>query len=418
MAGTRSDFPGLQIFSAASPFAVAMFAAAVDAGQFPRGGRRILVVTKSPAPLSGMPGFDELGTRFDAVVTWDDVVAPLSPAHWRVRGEDVPVWERQLRRWWELGEEPAGLVLDGLTGQSLALARIFASAQLTVCAGGAEAYGATPAKVARTVGLRVRRLLHLGLLPGTSPLYLSEFGVPASALPASAVRDVMPSVPLPGGVPSGDSALLVAPTEEELCELLLLARAAGYGPVVALGTGRLRALERAAREQSAPLTVLEPPYLVESVCAALRPAALFTPDATLLLRARALYGVTPVLHPAHTSAEPLAAAAASAPPDPPALAALAGTLAYVHQPRVYPALRAQATAYLRTTRVPSLPRRRLIALGLPGGAPAPLRPLLRTSTVPRAARAVLRNRTVRRSAKRLLASSGAARKVARRVKGL
>ncbi|MEV6106369.1 hypothetical protein AB0M28_16845 [Streptomyces sp. NPDC051940] len=369
-----------------------------------------------------MTGFDKLSARFDRIVSWHDVIAPLHPAEWRIRAHDAPAWERQLRQWWRLGDEPVGLVLDSLAdGQSLALAEIFASAQLALCTGGADAYAPTPAGLPRPLGLRVRELLHLDLLPGTAPLCLSEFGVPVRALPPQAVRDAVAPVTSPGG-PAEGAALLVAPSEPELCELLTHARAAGYGPVVAVGLPsgvRLRALERTAREQSAPLTVVEPPQVTEALYEELRPAALVSADPSLLLRARALYGVTPVPRIPSPRTADAALATAAAAPLPPDLAALAGALAYTEQPRVYASLRPEAAAYLRAAgRAPYFPRRRLMALGLPGGAPAPLRPLLRTSTLPRLARAALRNRRLRGAAKRMLARSGAARGLAARVKGL
>ncbi|MFC7217354.1 hypothetical protein ACFQLX_04085 [Streptomyces polyrhachis] len=409
---------------------MALFAAAIDSGCYTDATRRILAIgntaetPETSARIEDMPGFAELSARFDRIVSFDAAVAPLHPAEWRVRAFDAPVWERQWRAWWELGTQPVGLVLDGLgAGQSAALAEVFADAQLEVCAGGAEVYGPTPESLPRQVALRVRRLLHLELLAGTAPRALSELGVPALALPAEAVRAVVRTAePAPGPTRyARESVLLVAPTEPELCQLLLHARESGYGPAVAVSCapgGRLRALERTAREQSAPLTVIEPAQLTESLYETLGPAALATADASLLLRARALYGVTPLPHPAapHTPQTALAAASFAAAPD---LAALADALAYTHRPRAYAALRAQAAAYLRTApRTPYIPRRRLIALGLPGGAPAPLRPLLRTDLLPRAARWTLRSHTLRRTAKRLLARSGAARRVAGRVKGL
>jgi hypothetical protein len=52
-------------------------------------------------------------------------------------------------------------------------------------------YGPTRGLVPEMLGCRIERLLHLDLVPGLTPLLLSERGVPSSAIPTESFRAVV-----------------------------------------------------------------------------------------------------------------------------------------------------------------------------------------------------------------------------------
>lgn len=79
-----------QIFEVSTLYGAATLAAALDAGAFgPRTGtRRILLVSNNaPVPetvvqLSDMHGYQRIVTRFDEVVSWNEVIHPHRPSKW------------------------------------------------------------------------------------------------------------------------------------------------------------------------------------------------------------------------------------------------------------------------------------------------------------------------------------------------
>ncbi|MCF3185264.1 hypothetical protein IPZ70_35815, partial [Streptomyces polychromogenes] len=187
-----------QIFLASTLYGTATLAAALDAGCLPPAGRRILLTSNhSPAPevtpgLDSMPGFAALRTRFDEVLDWNAVVAPQHPSAWAPRPEDVPLWERQLRQLWGLGGDRVELVVESLqVPPAQSLCRLFPGAAIDVYADGLMSYGPTRFRIDPQIGMRVRRVLHLDLVPGLEPLLLTEFGVRGELVPAPAVLKVL-----------------------------------------------------------------------------------------------------------------------------------------------------------------------------------------------------------------------------------
>ena len=128
-----------------------------------------------------MPGFERLRGRFDGVLSWNETIAPFHPGGWSPRPDDVPLWERYLRMLWGLGDDRIELVVESIqVTPALAIAQLFPDAALDVYADGLMSYGPTRNKIDPLVGERVRRLLHLDLVPGLKPLLLAEFGAPAA----------------------------------------------------------------------------------------------------------------------------------------------------------------------------------------------------------------------------------------------
>ncbi|MET8882341.1 polysialyltransferase family glycosyltransferase [Streptomyces rubiginosohelvolus] len=227
----------IRIFHASTPGAAVLLAAAIDAGCFTEPDRRILLLSRTgPAPetvadVSESTGFERLRTRFDAVLSWNDAIAPFHPDGWTPRADDAPLWERHFRRAWGLGEEELELVVDSPhAGPARALTQVFAGTPVDVYAEGPGAYGPTGEKIPPLTGTRVRRLLHPDLVAGVRPLLLGEFGVEPRTVPAEAITKVVAEL--------ADGEVVLPVVEEPT--LLLGQDLAGAGLVPAADEAGLR----------------------------------------------------------------------------------------------------------------------------------------------------------------------------------
>ncbi|MBM4828970.1 polysialyltransferase family glycosyltransferase [Streptomyces althioticus] len=415
---------GTQVFCASGPSAVVLMAAAAEAGLLPEAGRRVLLVCddapvpEAAPPWDEVPGFARLRARFDAVLSWNEAIRPFHPAAWTPRTEDVPLLERHLRRLWGLGDERVELVLGAPdTPPAQAVARVFTGAPLHVCAGGPADYGPTRGKLDPLLGTRVRQVLHLELIPGLTPALLAEFGTPARVIPAEAFRAVTGEVASAvTGVPEG-AALVVGERpsdtagEEDALHAEMVRTAVGRGhdrvvfvPHPASPSRHAGAVRAEAERLGVDLTVLDTPVPVEALYEGARPAlvvgcasaAVFTASALYGLpvarvgTGRLLEGLTPYHHPRRAAlvlAEAVRDTAVGVD-----LRGLLSALAFTMRPQVRPALRTDAERYLAAGAWDRrwFPRRRLTALGLPGGVPRQLVSLARNRAARRAARVVRR----------------------------
>ncbi|MBP2404745.1 polysialyltransferase family glycosyltransferase [Streptomyces syringium] len=438
-----------QIFLASTLYGAATLAAALDAEQFPRADRRLLLVANNAATpettpaFDEAPGFDRLRARFDGVLSWNETIRPFHPGGWSPRPDDVPLWERHLRLLWGLGTDDVELVVESLqVNPALAVAQLFPDAPLEVYADGLMSYGPTRNKLDPLVGGRVRRLLHLDLVPGLRPLLLSEFGVPAEIVPAEVFTKVLAELcdatPLVEA-PEGAALLLgqylsaidiLTPEEEERLHVRMLRGAAALGhrelvfkPHPSAPARWSRMLETEAGRLGVALTVLGTPVLAEVVFRRSRPALVVGCFSTALLTASTFYGL-PVarvgtdlllerLSPYQNSNRvPVTLVDALLPdlerPETVAgwtpgklpgerLSGLLAAVGFAMQPQIHPALRPAAERYLAdhldagTRRY--FKRRRLTALALPGAVPSQLAFLPRNPTVRKVAR---RARSVQR----------------------
>ncbi|MFD7547040.1 polysialyltransferase family glycosyltransferase [Streptomyces sp. NPDC059816] len=440
-----------RVLLASTAYGAATLAAALDAGLLPPADRTVLLVCNNAAvpetspALDAAPGFARLRARFDEVRSWNATIAPFHPSGWSPRTDDVPLWERYLRLAWHLGEDEVTLVVESPhVNPAMAVMRIFPDAPVHVYADGLMSYGPTRDRLDPLIGTRVHALLHLDLVPGLRPLLLAEFGVPARIVPTDAFLKVLAELddeagPLSGPEPPGGGpalllgqylsalGILTVDEEEDLhLEMLRGAVALGHRRIVlkphpTAGARLSRRLEEAAGELDVELTVLDRPVLAEVLYRRNRPALVVGCFSTALFTASALYGL-PVarvgtalllerLTPYQNSNRvPVTLADAllpdlaepTAPPvDVPAdeLNALVTAVGFAMQPKVHPGRRAEAEAYLRQHQGgPALryfKKRRLTALGLPGGAAPQLAFIPRNATVRRVAR---RARAVKRAA--------------------
>ncbi|MEU8503417.1 polysialyltransferase family glycosyltransferase [Streptomyces brevispora] len=448
-----------QIFFASTLYGTATLAAALDSGLFADAGRRILLVSNNAAipettsAVDAMPGFDALRGRFDDVVSWNATIAPHHPAGWSPRPDDVPLWERHLRLAWGLGDDDIEIAVESIqVNPAMAVAQIFTGVPIDVYADGLMSYGPTRNKIDPLVGTRVRRLLHLDLVPGLRPLLLTEFGVAPRIVPTEAFLKVLGELgdapDVVAGVPSVEapalllgqylSALgLISAAEEERLHLRMMRGA------VRLGHTRLvfkphptapaqwsRAMEAEAETLGAELTVLDAgvltaPVLAEVLYRRMRPALVVGCFSTALLTASAFYGLpvarvgtqtlldrlTPfensnripvtlvdVLVPDLEDGDAVPAAPPEAPAD---LNDLVAAVGFAMQPKICPGLRPVAERYLAARLTAStwryFKRRRLTSLGLPGGVPEQFAFLPRSAAVRRVAR---RAKALRRAVRR------------------
>jgi hypothetical protein len=438
-----------QIFCASTLYGVATLAAAIDSDLFEEPDRRVLLVFNNSAnpettpALDEMPGFAPLREHFDDVLSWNDAIRPFHPGAWTPRSDDIPLFERYLRMLWGLGDGRVSLVLESIqVAPALTVAQLFTDAPIDVYADGLMSYGPTRNKLDPLVGTRVRRLLHLDLVPGLTPMLLTEFEVPARLVPSPAflkvlgeVTETVPELPdLPG-----DAALLLgqylsalnilSPEEEEDLHVRMMRGAVARGhrtvvfkPHPTAPARYSRALETEAEKLGVDLTVLDTPVLAEVLFERTRPALVVGCFSTALFTASVFYEL-PVarigtelllerLTPYQNSNRIPTTLADAMLPDldggkdgdllrAELLSDLVTAVGFTMQPQVYPDLRPQAEAFLsrhlgpRTRRY--FKKRRLTSLGLPGGIPQRLAFLPRNST---ARRVVRRARALRKAVRR------------------
>ncbi|WP_230648922.1 alpha-2,8-polysialyltransferase family protein [Streptacidiphilus sp. ASG 303] len=455
----------VQIFAASTLYGAATVCAALDAGLFgPRADhRRILLVCNNAAipenavPLDRTASFAALRDRFDEVRSWNEEIEPYHPSGWTPRPEDVPILQRLMRRTWGLGDAPVEIAVESIqVSPARAITAVFDEGPVHVYADGLMSYGPTRNPLPYLLHGRIRRLLHLDLVPGLRPLLLSEYGVEPQAVPTGAFLDVLASVgraapPTPAapagedGPAAGDgsapgpalllgqylSALgLITPAEEEELHARMLrgAVAAGLTDIVfkphPSAPSRLsRELEKAAADAGATLRILDDPVLAETLYERLRPSLVVGCFSTALLTAASLYGIPAArvgtalllerLAPYENSNRiPVTVVDALLPdleapgftaalPDPGPegaagrLGPLVTAVGYCMQGKAYPHLAAEAADWLHAHYGPDtaryFKRRRLTALGLPGGLPGGF-----AGGVPAGARLLGRSPLVRR----------------------
>ncbi|MGW2828769.1 alpha-2,8-polysialyltransferase family protein [Streptomyces sp. NPDC001286] len=427
-----------RIYCVSTLYGAATLAAAIDSDCFEDEDRSLLLVFNNSAtpettpPVDEMPGFEPLRAHFDEVLSWNEAISPFHPGAWVPRADDVPLFERYLRLLWGLGEDRVELVVESIqVAPALTVAQLFTDAPVHVYADGLMSYGPTRNKIDPLVGTRVRRLLHLDLVPGLTPRLLTEFDVPAEVVPTEAFLKVLgeltPSVTdLP--VLPDDSALLLgqylsalgilSPEEEEDLHVRMMRgaverghRAIVFKPHPTAPARYSRALEAEAGKLGVDLTVLDVPVLAEVLFEKVPPALVVGCFSTALFTASAFYGLTVArvgtemlldrLTPFQNSnrvpvvlADALIADLEGRKSETPVAAdtldGLLDALSYTMQSQIYPSLRPQAERYLSKQLTPRTKRyfrrRRLTSLGLPGGIPERLAFIPRNSTARRVVR--------------------------------
>ncbi|MFF0574517.1 polysialyltransferase family glycosyltransferase [Streptosporangium saharense] len=409
-----------QLFYASTLFGAMTLGAAIDEGLFgPNPGRRILLVSNNAAipeitpSLDQAPGFAALRPRFDEVWSWNDIVAPLHPSDWKARVIEVPMLGRLLRSHLSLEEGPQELVLESIAvPPARTIAGLVKDCPITVYSDGLMSYGPTRDPLPQEISGRITRLLHLDLVPGLSPLLLSEYGVPARALPDRAFLEVVAQTErLTHGtrdLPRGQamilgqylSALDIVTQDEEAglhADMLRGLAARGFRSVLfkphpAGGRRHAQRLRETATELGVTLTVVGESVPAESCFATLAPELVVGCFSTALVTASRQFGL-PVatlggdlvlerLAPYENSNRvPVTITDALLPrlspdgsleePPPVDLPSLVGAVGYCMQSDTYPELRERAVAYLEANGPARyFKRQRLTALDLLPRPPA------------------------------------------------
>jgi len=446
---TRTTPRTTQIFCASTLYGVVTLAAAIDSDLFEDAERRVLLVFNNTAtpetslPLDAMPGFEPLRDHFDEVLSWNEAIRPFHPGSWTPRPDDIPLFERYLRLLWGLGDDRVELVLESIqVTPALTVAQLFTGAPVDVYADGLMSYGPTRNKLDPLVGTRVRRLLHLELVAGLTPMLLTEFDVPPVVVPTSAFLKAMgeltasveelPPLPENAALLLGQylSALnILSPEEEEDLHVRMLKGAVEQGhrtvvfkPHPSAPARFSRALESEAEKLGVDLTVLDTPVLAEVLFEKARPALVVGCFSTALFTASALYDLPAArigtelllerLTPYQNSNRVPVVLADAVLPDlegrrgeqaVPAdtLNDLVVALGFTMQSQIHPPLRPAAERYLSKHLGPRTRRyfrkKRLTSLGLPGGIPERLAFLPRNAT---ARRVVRRARALKKAVRR------------------
>jgi hypothetical protein len=414
----------VQLFEASTSYQVMVLAAAIDSGLFADADERVLLVSaNTPIPeVAGRPdrapGIAPLLARFDRVVSLNDLLAPLHPTAFRPRRSEQPLLARLLLCALGIDERSTlELVVESVQAPpSRSLLQVFATAEVTVYAEGLMSYGPTRDPLPVEAASRIRRLLHLDLLRGLRPLLLTEWQVPAVAIPDDAFRGIVAEVlaAAPPARPQAPSALVLG---QYLAQAGLLSRAAetalyaglvrsaaergfrnvAFKPHPSAPAEAAEAVERAVRDLDVRFAVLRDPTPVEALYAAEPPGLVLGCFSTgLVTGARywdvpaATAGVQDVLAALprfeDSNRIPLALVEQAFPTvgggavaDPDTLQTVAETVGYCMQWRTRGAWREEAAAALRErpelfAHTIPVAKRRL--LGLPGGLPIAVSPEL------------------------------------------
>jgi Alpha-2,8-polysialyltransferase (POLYST) len=421
-----------QVFYCSTFFGAMTLSAAIDAGCFSEGDehRLLIVSTNAAVPevtvrVDETPGFEQLRDRFDEVVFWNDVIAPLHPSSWSPRPAELPMLSRLVR-------ERLGLdVVSELVVESIAvapartIARLIRDCPITVFSDGLMSYGPTRDALPSDINGRLRRVLYLDLVPFLEPLLLHEYDVKIEAVPRAAFTRVLDRLPAPPGAEAARgcpviigqylSAVGIGTRDDEAAlhaDMLRALVAQGYRRVVfkphpAAGTGHVRRLRAVASELGVHLIVVDDAVSAEAWLRVARPEIVVSCFSTALLTASCYFGlpvaamgcaaalerITPYQNSNRIPATIVDAIVAEldvdgtvTPPFPVDLAQLVLTVGYCMQPARNPDLRMVAAEYLQEYGSERyFKRRRLETIGL---VPVPRSPRASVERVARRGRRV------------------------------
>jgi hypothetical protein len=430
-----------QVFYASTTFGAVSLAAALDAGCFGEPSqRRVLITstnTKVPEISPGVAAsvaFAPLRHRFDDVVVWNDVIAPLHPSRWVPPVSEIPMLARLMRGALGLDDAPVTeLVLESVAvAPARSIGVLLGDCPITVYSDGLMSYGPTRDDLPVEIGRRAARLLYLDLVPELTPLLLRENEARAERIPDAAFTKVIAELPGPRvaaavGAPMiigqylSDLGLLTPAEELALHDEMLRALAArGHRQVVfkphpGAVFSQLTPLRAEAARLGLELTIADDGLPAEVWFDRARPALVVSCFSTALLTAARYYKLPTATLGAELMLErivpyqnsnriPITLVDALVPrlapdgelhrPDPPPIERLVSAVGYCMQPDRNPQLRGAAEAHLRAYGPDRyFKKRRLERLGLVGT------PLHRAAGLRRAVR------RVRRTARRLRTSA-------------
>lgn len=400
-----------QVFYCSTFFGAMTLSAAIDAGCFGGRDRRRLLLVSTNAAVPEVTvradqacGFETLRERFDDVVYWNDLIAPLHPSDWAPSAAEVPMLSRLLTSRLALNDVDELVVESIAVAPARTIARLIRDCPISVFSDGLMSYGPTRDALPSDISGRLRRVLYLDLVPRLEPLLLREYGVEVEAVPTSAFSRVVAALPKPPGAAAARgcpvivgqylSALGIGTRDDEAtrhADMLRALAARGHDHVVfkphpAAGTGHVHRLRAVAAELQMQLTVIDDAVSAEAWLRVARPEVVLSCFSTALLTASgyldlpvATMGCTLALEqiapyqnsnriPAtivHAVVPELAPDGILRPPVPVDLPELVRAVGFCMQAARHPDLRAAAADYLAEYGpAPYFKRRRLEATGL------------------------------------------------------
>lgn len=173
-----------QVFVLNSAYGLMTAVAAIDAGTIPpaHGPRILLGVNAAMIPetvpdLADTPHLRGLLTRFDRVESLNALLAPTSPTAWDPESDDLPVFERLLRRAWQIGDDPVELFLQSpQVAPSRTIVQLFPGAEVTIIGDGLMTYAPLRSRMPRPLTERVVSVAYADVIPGVTPLLFTEIG--------------------------------------------------------------------------------------------------------------------------------------------------------------------------------------------------------------------------------------------------
>lgn len=182
-----------QVFVVTTTSGLVTISAALADGHFADVERRVLLTSAIPDGPTDVAGTAELLEAFDAVHSLNEACSPLSPAHWRPRRTELPIWRRLLSDRWGIDpDDDVRLVLPGLdTDPSRSLAMLFDDATIDTYADGLSAYGPGRAEPENGIAERIDRLIHPELVPGLRPLVRGAWAAAPTPVSPDAMRKVL-----------------------------------------------------------------------------------------------------------------------------------------------------------------------------------------------------------------------------------
>lgn len=191
-----------RVFVASTAADLLLLAAGVDAAMFgDRGERQVLLASDDavePEVVAGIAELEALAglrARFDEVVVWNDVIAPLHPAAWQPPAAELPLLSRLVVGSLGLADGVSELVLPaGGDGPATAVAQLLRDAPITGYVADLAGYGPPRRALPAT---RVERSVYLDLVGGLVPPSLRDYDGSAASLPPSAVGEVLAELPAP-----------------------------------------------------------------------------------------------------------------------------------------------------------------------------------------------------------------------------
>jgi hypothetical protein len=406
-----------RLFVLHSAFGLATAAAAIDSGLFGGDAERVLLavnsarVPETSTAIDAAPELASLRSRFDRVLSLDDLLSPRHPSSWRPDEPELPMLRRLLTQVWGLDGDLELCVQSPQVAPARTLLSIFPDARITVIGDGLMTYSPIRVDLGRMVVERIGRVVYPDIVAGIRPLVFAEVGARRMPIPVGRFRDALEETAGEDGqlVALADgsrtvlvlgqylSALgLVSPAEEIVMQQEMIERAANWEPeriVFKLHPSAPPAVTDALREHARRIGLAfaeyRGPFAAEIVAERVDAVAVVAGFSTALPTVNALYGrpiasagvptvlarLTPYQNSNRIPATIVDAItrADSRYPDAEALHLLVDAVGYAMQPAISEHLRSRAEQFLAEAspgeRARYFTPQRLAELRLPG-APA------------------------------------------------